>query len=217
MATQIDIVIDRSGSMATIFDATVQGLNEFLTRQCELPNADDIRVSVFTFDHDVEYPIQTMPVKLVVIDPTIISPRGTTALYDAIGFALEQALTFDPRIVVIITDGYENASRRFKCHEIMEQINERRRHGWTFMFLGANQDAIATGAKMGIPEDHSCTFDADHLHVTGVFRSATSAVQRACSNQKSGFTPIERAESSSHRTDIDPSVELSCPSPLRYR
>jgi hypothetical protein len=210
MATHIDIVVDRSGSMANIFTATLAGINEFIYGQSQLPTADSILVSLIAFDHTVERPIHNKPIKSVTVDPNSISPRGNTALYDAIGSTFESSPSFDPRIVVILTDGKENSSKKFTCANIMEQINERRRHGWTFIFLGANQDAIATGAMLGIPKDNSCTFDADSQHVTGVFRSATSAVQRACTGGDSAFTLPERQESSrSHSSEFNPDTNYA--------
>jgi len=96
-------------------------------------------------------------------------PRGTTALLDAIGRTINtigERLDRTPEserlgkvIVAILTDGLENASQEFKRKEIFKMIKHQREvYSWEFVFLGAKQDAISAGAKMGIPIANAVTF-----------------------------------------------------------
>ena len=99
-------------------------------------------------------------------------PRGNTALLDAIGRTIdyigsELAATPEPErpskvIIAILTDGEENSSRKFTMADINQRITQQTMiYHWEFLFLGANQDAIATAAHMGIQAHNSATFIAD--------------------------------------------------------
>ncbi len=191
----IVLVVDRSGSMETIFKATESGINEFLEKQRELPNASEMKVSLVTFDDIIEHPITDKPLlDYVTVDIEHIRPRGSTALYDAIGHSIH--VESEPRIVVIVTDGHENSSRTYTKSRILSKITQLRQSGWTFIFLAANQDAIASGAELGISGDLCCTFDADESHVKSAFKSVSGAVARQCSGQNAAFTPLERSSTS---------------------
>jgi hypothetical protein len=98
-------------------------------------------------------------------------PRGSTALFDAIGRTLVatgarlNAMPATQRpgkvLFVIQTDGYENASREFRAQQIQEMIaHQRDKYGWQFVFLGANQDAIMSAAQFGIPPGSALSYGA---------------------------------------------------------
>ena len=127
------LLVDRSGSMQNILNSTLSGLNEFIGAQRFLPTADQSTVTLHTFDDLYETPIPSTPLRdFPTITATDISPRGMTALYDAIGNMFAE-MDMTPSIVVIVTDGEENASKEFTKYQVMEQIKERRRLGWTFI------------------------------------------------------------------------------------
>ena len=126
MPNFIDLVFDRSGSMDKLYWATVKGTQEFVAHQKTLPSAPDTTISLTTFDDVVETPVKNTPLSEYTFDPTHVQPRGTTALYDAVG-ALLASVPFDQkRTVVIVTDGEDNASKTFTSTSISEQISERR-------------------------------------------------------------------------------------------
>jgi hypothetical protein len=115
----------------------------------------------------------------VDLDTTTYVPRGSTALLDAIGRTvteLGQKLAATPEaerpgqvIVAIFTDGYENASRQFDLHQINDLITQQRNtYNWQFLFLAANQDAIATAAQIGIDRQFSSAvpYSAKGIHST---------------------------------------------------
>jgi len=193
--SHIDLVVDRSGSMEKLFWATVNGLTEFVKHQQSL-DVKDTTISLTTFDDIVEKPVSDTPLRNYVFDATHIQPRNTTALYDALGNLFE-GIPFDSkRTVVIITDGEDNASRKFTASSISDQITERRKLGWTFIFLAANQDAIASGRALSIPAETSCTFNADDGCATmGAIRATSNAIARGQYGEPVAFTPLERAES----------------------
>jgi hypothetical protein len=202
MTNYVDLVVDRSGSMDKLFWATVKGLQEFVNHQKLLPTASDTSISLTTFDDVVEIPAKNVPLLEYNFDQTHVHPRGTTALYDAVG-ALLASVPFDtPRTVVIVTDGEDNASKIHTATTISDQISERRKFGWTFIFLAANQDAIASGKKMSIPEETSCTFNCNQEGaVMGAMRAASDAIARGQTGVPVAFTSLERITSEGTQTD----------------
>jgi hypothetical protein len=62
-------------------------------------------------------------------------------------------------IVAILTDGHENSSQRFTWQDIASRISKlTQEDGWKFLFLGANQDAIATAGRMSIDQGNTANF-----------------------------------------------------------
>jgi hypothetical protein len=156
MKTEIICITDRSGSMNAIRHDVVGGYNRFINDQKAVPG--EARMTFVQFDDLYErlyegVAIETVP--YLSLDTYV--PRGSTALMDAIGRTLnEQGERIarekwaDKVIVTIITDGQENASVKFRTDEIREMITHAEQHGWSFVFLAANQDAFATAAHYGI-------------------------------------------------------------------
>jgi uncharacterized protein YegL len=215
----IDLVVDRSGSMDKLFWATVNGLTEFVKHQQSLEGAKNSTISLITFDDVVETPVTYAPLPDYVFNQTHIHPRNTTALYDALGKLFEDVPFDTKRTVVIVTDGEDNASRKFTASSISDQITERRKFGWTFIFLAANQDAIATGQKLSIPAETSCTFDAENDRATmGVIRAASDAIARGQSGEPVAFTQLERETSGgSYRPQFNPQFNPPLTRPIPSR
>ena len=158
--TEIVVVLDRSGSMGSIAVPTVEGFNKFLNEQ---QNAlGEAFITLVQFDDQYEVNYKSMPVKDA--SPLILGesfkPRGSTALLDAIGKTIEELKTDKDVVFVIITDGEENASKVYKNEAINKMITTLTKEGWKFIFLAANQDAIAKGGAMGIHGSNSMTYAA---------------------------------------------------------
>ncbi len=158
----ISIVLDRSGSMSSIADDIVGGFNEFLAAQ---RRADGMaRVTLAQFDSENPFEVAVDGADLARVRPLRrgdYQPRGATPLYDAIGRMIgridaevsrraDLGLVSEDQLVVIITDGLENASSEHTRAGVMRLIEERRERGWAFAFLGANQDAYAEGRAIGV-------------------------------------------------------------------
>jgi len=156
--TEIAYLLDRSGSMEPMREAAVTAFNDFLRVQLEVPG--DARLTLVQFDDAYEIHADARPLQDVSpLTAATYQPRGSTALLDAIGRTI---LDFDRRlaalseteqpgkvIFAIFTDGQENASREFTHPQIGDLIRQHREaRGWEFLFLAANQDAIATAAAM---------------------------------------------------------------------
>ncbi len=178
---ELVFLLDRSGSMQSMAAQAIEGFNFFLLEQQHAQG--QARLTLVLFDDEYLVPIQSIPVAEVVpLDDTTYVPRNSTALLDAIGrtidelgarlAALPEAARPGKVIVTILTDGLENAS----VHETWKTVSKRIRHqtenyAWEFLFLGANQDAIATAAQLHIAAGNAATYQADGIGIRSTGRS----------------------------------------------
>jgi hypothetical protein len=158
--TDIVVVLDRSGSMASVVDDTLGGFNAFVDRQKH--GRGSARLTLVEFDHEDAVVYERKDIQEVThLDPGSYVPRGDRALLDAIGrtiitvrgaIAVERPSEHPGNVVfVIITGGKENASSEFTRSQIREMIRAHQEEdGWDFLFFGANPDAIGEAASIGI-------------------------------------------------------------------
>jgi uncharacterized protein YegL len=179
--TEIAFILDRSGSMQGHVAAAIGGFNDFLADQQQVEGL--ARLTLVLFDDVLETPFDNIPIcEVVPLDTRTYTTRNTTALLDAIGLTIEsferriQALPKTSRpsqvIFAIFTDGLENASSRYTWKDLAAKIKERQeKDGWQFLFLGANQDAIATAAQMNIHAHNAATASYSDKGVQGSARA----------------------------------------------
>ncbi|MDZ4168142.1 MAG: vWA domain-containing protein [Coriobacteriia bacterium] len=179
----INFVLDTSGSMDVIRDATISGFNEFLGDQ--RPEGGDARMTLTLFDSVSRTVATAVPVReMRDLDHHTYRPDGMTALFDAIGHTLRLTDDYvaahgpDQVLFVIMTDGHENASREFNGSRILDMIEKRKRDaGYEFIYLGANQDSMRAAESIGIRGGKSMDWAADPLQ-------AKIAMERASRNVK---------------------------------
>lgn len=186
--TLIAVLLDRSGSMQAVKTDTEGGFNAFIREQRAQIGVGTASVTLAQFDH--EYELVYADVPLAEVPPLCLVPRGTTALYDGIGKlstdvgAKLAAMPEDQRpgtvIVVVLTDGHENASREWTHKAVQALIGEQQdRWGWMYLFLGATLDAVDVAAGMGIPQGNAVAYAAASTEATfGVLSRATSNARR---------------------------------------
>ena len=157
---ELVVVIDESASMTTIKQQTINGFNEFLETHQNLPGEALLTLVTFNTKYEVVY--NGINVKDVPrLNDKVYSPTGMTALFDAVGRALDEVgKRYDEKkkkdrpakvIFLIMTDGEENSSKEYKLKQISEKTQKRQNEDkWEFVFMGANQDAWAAGSGMGI-------------------------------------------------------------------
>lgn len=183
---EIVCVIDRSGSMEAIRSDAIGGFNRFFEEQKKLPG--DARLTLVLFNHDYSLVADGAPLSgFRPLDDETYVPSGTTALLDAVGRTLDHlraridglapAERPDTVIVSILTDGMENASRDYTYGRIARMIGEcRKKRGWEFVFLAANQDAFATGSALAIARENTVPFAATPGGIRAVCDSMCEAV-----------------------------------------
>jgi Mg-chelatase subunit ChlD len=166
--THIILVLDRSGSMETVRADTIGGFNAFLQEQKAVPGQATLTLVQFDNEYDVLHDFTPLAAVQPLTTRTYV-PRGSTALLDAMGRTINETgarLAGMPEaerparvLFVVMTDGLENASHHFTRADVFDKITHQRTHyAWEFVFIGANQDAIATGAGMGIAASHSIAY-----------------------------------------------------------
>lgn len=171
-ADEIILIVDRSGSMFSIKEDAQGGINTFITEQRNEGNAN---LTLVEFDDSIDAVYKQTDIKNV--SDYELLPRGSTALYDAIGATLanaESIKTTGKKIVVIVTDGGENASNDWTKETVFERIDSLKEAEWDFLFLAANQDAMATGMSLGISAGETVTFDADSVGTQSAYAVASS-------------------------------------------
>ncbi len=195
--TEIVFILDRSGSMGTMIEPAISGFNTLLREQQQVPGS--ARFTLVLFDDRYEIPIDSLPIAEVVeLDTTTFVPRGSTALLDAIGRSIDEtgaklaALPEADRpgqvIFAILTDGEENASTRYTWRDVSARIRHQSEvYQWRFLFLGANQDAIATAGRMSIQQADSSNFSMD-AHSYGSAKSALHRKMSAIRRVKQGLS-----------------------------
>jgi Mg-chelatase subunit ChlD len=167
-------LLDRSGSMELCRDDTIGGFNSFVKDQAVIGG----KLTLIQFDHEIQTTYTNVELKdIVPLTIETFQPRGSTALLDAIGETIKSPKCTHP-VVIILTDGQENSSTKFTKAHIKDLIEQKTKDGWTFMYLGANQDAFAEAGAMGIGP--ACTMNYDANKTPEAFRALSQTVsQRA--------------------------------------
>jgi hypothetical protein len=199
--TRIAIVLDRSGSMESCKESTVAGFNEFIRTQREIPGEATVKLVQFDDQYETVFdkPLKQCP----ELTQNTFVPRGSTALLDAQGrtiVELGQELAALPEqerpskvIVVTLTDGLENASKQYNLDKIGEMIREQRdKYNWDFVFLGANQDAIATAAAMSIPLPSAMSYSTSKAGVAATMAAVSHYVGAARKGNAAAFSAEDR-------------------------
>jgi hypothetical protein len=201
--TEIAYILDRSGSMQPMQEPAVAAFNDFIKAQLDVPG--DARLTLIQFDDAYEVPIAACPVQDVrQLSAATYTPRGMTALLDAIGRTIKEtdrrieALSDAEKpgkvIFAIFTDGLENASQEYTLKHISDLIRLfRNEKGWEFLFLAANQDAIASAGAMHMDCSLSAnvSFDKRGIISTG---SAMARKVRAMRMKSSGTMDAQAME-----------------------
>lgn len=158
------MVLDASSSMDAVRKETISAYNEFLNAQ-RRTRVDELFVTFLTFQSDVSLVYRALPIAdAPVLRPQQFTPGGMTALYDGIETAIraadEDIRSTDRVLVVVLTDGEENASRRTKKSSLRALMDARRARGnWTFVLLGASgYDADTLASDLGVPTGNTTNY-----------------------------------------------------------
>ena len=175
MAPPIFFLLDRSGSMDQCRDDTIGGFNAFI--QYQKAQNPDALMTLWQFDHEILFSYTNKPLREVTaMTYDTFQPRGSTHLLDTIGEALKSSPVADPPIMVIFTDGQENGSHKFTKSAVKEMIQQKTSEGWTFVYLGANQDAFAEAGALGIAADTTMNYDVERT--PDAFRALSATVSQ---------------------------------------
>jgi hypothetical protein len=166
LSTKLIFILDRSGSMGGLESDTIGGFNALLHKNKQL--SDPCEITTILFDHEYEVLHDDLPISSVNdITSEDYFVRGSTALLDAIGLTIahlsEKVSEKQSVMMVITTDGMENASRLYTQPMIKDLIESKTAKGWEFLFLGANIDAVETASSFGIAPERAQNYHADKI------------------------------------------------------
>lgn len=185
-ATELVFILDKSGSMAGLESDTIGGFNAMLRKQQELPGT--CRITTVLFDNRYELLHNRIDIRAVSpMTEKEYQVGGATALLDAIGRTIHKLVRVQKNtaeeyraenvMFVIITDGAENASREYSLQKVKAMIQEEKeKHGWEFVFLGANMDAVETAGRFGISADRVADYVPDTVGTALNFAMMSAAV-----------------------------------------
>lgn len=159
--THISLVIDRSGSMHNIWKDTMGGVKSMIATQKK--DQEECTLSITFFNHEIKHPFDFVDIQKVTgatIDSLQLKPSGNTALVDAICMTVKRTGEKiydiaendrpDKVLVIVQTDGYENASREYSSDILTSMIDEqRKKYSWDFMFVGATEESVISAIKYG--------------------------------------------------------------------
>lgn len=171
--TYYQLILDRSGSMSSCIEQTVEGVNNQIHRIKEVAEKfpeQELFTSLTLFNHDVVQVWNRKTIEeLKELSYSDYRPDGTTSLLDAIGFSIkslqdsigkEVAQNLASVVVVIITDGYENSSTTYQLNQINKIIDELEKTGkWTFSYIGTTIDTYEVASTLSIKRGNTMLYD----------------------------------------------------------
>ena len=156
-ALHVVIVLDRSGSMGEIRQSTIDAFNAFLDKQRKEPGAETTFFSLYLFADEAQRLWNNVQVGRVSnITPETYQPDGNTALLDAIGTAIRETERRQEGmvLVVVLTDGEENASRHFGVVTVRDLVRQKIESNWEFIWLGSDGRSQQFAIGLGIPPEN---------------------------------------------------------------
>lgn len=155
------ILLDRSGSMATLWNEALGSVNAYVQK---LKKTDKVQVAVFDNEYDVVRDCKVKDWEDITNEDA--QPRGMTALYDSCGKIMTEAEEADSKktLLVVMTDGFENASREHTQESIKARVKQFEDKNWEVVFLGANFDAVdSVSGGLGLVASKSMNIAAGNL------------------------------------------------------
>jgi hypothetical protein len=198
----IYFLLDRSGSMESIRSDVIGGFNAFLAEQQQTAGECVMTLAQFDTQGPLEVLTDALPIARVrPLSAQSFVPRAGTPLYDAMGHSIANATIraelrdandepAEDILFVTFTDGQENSSREYDRQQIFSLVKTREDRGWTFVYLGANQDAYDEGSKAGYAAGSSQPYMADAEGTAAAFQS----VSRSAAAFRGKATHRRRAE-----------------------
>jgi uncharacterized protein YegL len=184
--TDITLLLDESGSMYPISLSVIDSVNKFIKEQklC----SHKCLFSLVTFNTVMSERICACDINSwEPITTNNYQPNGGTALLDALGYTIDrlgfrlQSLPQNQRpgnvIVVVMTDGYENASITFKPTGVKEKIvHQTSKYNWDFIYLGANQDSFLVSKELGFKANLTANYDHDMQGVDQIYSQVSNHI-----------------------------------------
>lgn len=192
----ICFVLDESGSMYNSVDDVIGGFQKLIDEQKGEKSGECI-ISLYRFSGTVKKDYIGKPVNEV---PRLTySPGGCTAMNDGVGTAIDEIGKWlsdmneserpSKNIIVIMTDGQENASKEYNFDTVKEKIkHQEEKYSWTFVYMGTNLQDLKDANRLGIKMrsvSGSRNIAANYSHIdtyAKALRSSTNAASVAAAD-----------------------------------
>lgn len=174
------LILDESGSMGMIRDATISGVNEY-TQGLRDSLHGHVVVTVIAFNSQARVIHEAVELaKLPAVSVASYVPSGSTSLLDAVGLAMDQgemiAPQFERILALIVTDGQENSSTKFTKATLATRMKLLEGGGkWTFAYIGANVDVWSEGMGMGMSRGNVAAYVASDRGTNMMYQQAKRA------------------------------------------
>lgn len=196
--TELVFIIDKSGSMSGLESDTIGGFNSLIKKQKK--EEGDALISVVFFNDNQDVVLDRVDInKVKELTEEEYVCMSCTALLDAVGESIKHIRNIhkyarkedipEKTVFVIMTDGLENASEKYRYHDVKRLIERAKEESkWEFLFLGANIDAIGEAKNLGIEEDYAVEFCCDEEGIELNYEAVSDAVKmmRCCDEKLSG-------------------------------
>lgn len=185
------ILLDRSGSMDTLWDEAVGSINGYVAT---LPVSTKVTVAVFdSIGYDIIRNGNPLNKGWKDISPKEASPRGGTPLYDSTARMINQAMYENPEraVLVVMTDGYENSSKEYSRSAVKAKVDAFKARGWEVIFLGADFDVREQASDFGIGIGKTMNYEP------GSFLEGMRSLGAATTAYVTGGTAINLVDTSS--------------------
>lgn len=195
--TVVHLLLDTSGSMSSVQDATIDGYNEYINSLKEDGGKFKVSLTLFDSDHENKIRLEKRYDSVNVDDVEPLTretyqPSGGTPLHDAFCMTLKDMKdrTDEKYLLVVLTDGQENTSQEYKAKD-MTTLKDKfeKKDNWTFIYLGANQDAFATAKQYNFSSSNISNFNSTSAG-TGMAFMTLSAATRSMSASPTMSTSV---------------------------
>lgn len=193
--THIHILLDRSGSMGSIQDTTIESINKYLADQkMALQDGDRVTVTLMQFNTTTVITYDSEDIfDIEPLNRTTYDPHGGTALYASIQKLVDTA---DARIAetpeeerpnlnlfVIITDGYDTTyGHPVSQRQAQDIVTKASARGYDFVFLGANIDVQKETESLGVHATNSMAYAASHQGMRRAIHTLSCSTRSYCAN-----------------------------------
>jgi uncharacterized protein YegL len=183
--TVVHLLLDTSGSMGSVQDATIDGYNEYINSLKEDGGKFKVSLTLFDSDYNNKIRLEKRYDSINVDDVPELNretyqPSGGTPLHDAFCMTLKDIKDRkdEKYLFVVLTDGMENTSKEYKAKDMKNLKNKlEAKDNWTFVYLGANQDAFATAKQYDFSSSNVSNFNSTAKGTGMAFRTLSVATR----------------------------------------
>ncbi|HJO04174.1 MAG TPA: vWA domain-containing protein [Acidobacteriota bacterium] len=197
-ATRIALVLDRSGSMANIQEPAREAFNEAVdrVRSEAAKGSGDVTLSLITFNEELRDLLVNKPADRVrKLRRHDYRPGGCTALFDAVDHAIDLLVkpgplgSADGALVIVISDGQENASTQVSQADLVERIQKlEATDQWTFSFMCANVDITDLSRNLGVDASNAAAWQPSAAGTKHMGKKVSDATSSYMADRREGRT-----------------------------